>query len=248
LNDGRIHNPSNPFGVVPLSDFVPRVLDLSIVQGPFSITKCQTYAYLTIRNFFIAVVRGSWWRQRTARWGACRGRCTARTWLRQVRFCRDLVFPYRRVRIQGDQGRGGLGYRSTISLPLLLVFFGVKIESITCLLVLLIPNQVALEFKSVAAKSDMATATAGWTAVPILLCIQTAWQCLRIASDTWLQRFTDGQLPHVSTKHFLAMYAALVGHTTPSAPGQAHPKTITSLRNSYDLKRRPPGSLSGILR
>ena len=30
-------------------------------------------------------------------------------WTLQVRFCR-----YRRVRIQGDQGRGGLGYRITV--------------------------------------------------------------------------------------------------------------------------------------
>lgn len=52
-------------------------------------------------------------------------------------------------------------------------------------------------------------ANAGWTAVPVLLLIQTTWQCLRIASDTWLERYTDGELPHVSTRHFLAMYATL---------------------------------------
>jgi hypothetical protein len=32
LNDGRIQNPSNPFGIVPLSNFVRGVLDLSIIQ------------------------------------------------------------------------------------------------------------------------------------------------------------------------------------------------------------------------
>jgi hypothetical protein len=52
-------------------------------------------------------------------------------------------------------------------------------------------------------------ANAGWTAVPVLLLIQTTWQCLRIASDTWLERYTDGELPHISTRHFLAIYAAL---------------------------------------
>jgi hypothetical protein len=40
-------------------------------------------------------------------------------------------------------------------------------------------------------------ANAGWTAVPVLLLIQTTWQCLRIASDTWLERYTDGELPHI---------------------------------------------------
>jgi hypothetical protein len=33
--------------------------------------------------------------------------------MEQVRFCRCLFFPYRRLRIQGGQGRGGLGYRFT---------------------------------------------------------------------------------------------------------------------------------------
>jgi hypothetical protein len=32
----------------------------------------------------------------------------------QVRFCRYRFSPYRRVRIQRDQGRGGLGHRSTV--------------------------------------------------------------------------------------------------------------------------------------
>ena len=34
LNDGQIQNPSNPFGIVPLSRYVPfvGVLDLSIIQ------------------------------------------------------------------------------------------------------------------------------------------------------------------------------------------------------------------------
>jgi hypothetical protein len=32
LNDGQIQNPSNPFGILPLSNFVPRVLNLSIIQ------------------------------------------------------------------------------------------------------------------------------------------------------------------------------------------------------------------------
>jgi hypothetical protein len=32
LNDGRIQNPSDAFGIVPLCNFVPRVLELSIIQ------------------------------------------------------------------------------------------------------------------------------------------------------------------------------------------------------------------------
>jgi hypothetical protein len=32
----------------------------------------------------------------------------------QVRFCRDRVFPYRRLMAQGGQGRGSLGYRFTV--------------------------------------------------------------------------------------------------------------------------------------
>jgi hypothetical protein len=42
LNDGRIQNPSNPFGIVPLSRFVPRGFGFVHHSIPFSITKCQT--------------------------------------------------------------------------------------------------------------------------------------------------------------------------------------------------------------
>jgi hypothetical protein len=56
LNDGRIQNPSNPFGIVPLSRFVPRSLDLSIIQGPFSVAPCQTLIS-RFATFRIAVQR-----------------------------------------------------------------------------------------------------------------------------------------------------------------------------------------------
>jgi hypothetical protein len=36
----------------------------------------------------------------------------------QVRFCRDRLFPTRRLRIQGGQGRGRFGYRFTVQLTL----------------------------------------------------------------------------------------------------------------------------------
>jgi hypothetical protein len=41
LNDGQIQNPSKPFGIVPLSNFVPRGFGFVHHSKPFSITKCQ---------------------------------------------------------------------------------------------------------------------------------------------------------------------------------------------------------------
>jgi hypothetical protein len=43
LNDGQIQNPSNPFGIVPLSNFVPRSFGfVHHSTALLSITKCQT--------------------------------------------------------------------------------------------------------------------------------------------------------------------------------------------------------------
>jgi hypothetical protein len=54
LNDGQIQNPSNPFGIVPLSNFVPRVL--GFVHHSIAILYHQVpNPNITIRNFFIAV-------------------------------------------------------------------------------------------------------------------------------------------------------------------------------------------------
>jgi hypothetical protein len=54
LNDGRIQNPSNPFGIVPLSTFVPR--GFKFVHHSLAILYHEVpNPYLTIRNFYIAV-------------------------------------------------------------------------------------------------------------------------------------------------------------------------------------------------
>jgi hypothetical protein len=54
LNDGRIQNPSNPFGIVPLSRFVPR--GFGFVHHSIAILYHEVpYLSITIRNFFIAV-------------------------------------------------------------------------------------------------------------------------------------------------------------------------------------------------
>jgi hypothetical protein len=54
LNDRRIQNPSNPFGIVPLSNFVPR--GFGFVHHSIAILYHQVpNPNLTIRNFFIAV-------------------------------------------------------------------------------------------------------------------------------------------------------------------------------------------------
>jgi hypothetical protein len=54
LNDGRIQNPSNPFGIVPLSNFVPR--GFGFVHHSIAILYHEVpNPNLTIRNFFIAV-------------------------------------------------------------------------------------------------------------------------------------------------------------------------------------------------
>jgi hypothetical protein len=56
LNDGRIQNPSNPFGIVPLSRFVPR--GFGFVHHSIAILYYEVpNPNLTIRNFFIAVRR-----------------------------------------------------------------------------------------------------------------------------------------------------------------------------------------------
>ena len=57
MNDGRIQNPSNPFGIVPLSNFVPR--GFGFVHHSIAILYHEVpNPNLTIRNFFVAV-RGS---------------------------------------------------------------------------------------------------------------------------------------------------------------------------------------------
>jgi hypothetical protein len=72
----------------------------------------------------------------------------------QVRVLPLPVYRYRRLRIQGSQGRVGLGYRFTVSKPLLLVkSTGAKLQA--KLLTGFILTQVALELKSEAATSDM---------------------------------------------------------------------------------------------
>jgi hypothetical protein len=54
LNDGQIQNPSNAFGIVPLSNFVPR--GFGFVHHSIAILYHQvTNPNITIRNFFIAV-------------------------------------------------------------------------------------------------------------------------------------------------------------------------------------------------
>jgi hypothetical protein len=59
LNDGQIQNPSNPFGIVPLSNFVPR--GYGFVHHSIAILYHQVpNLSFTIRNFFIAV-RRRWW-------------------------------------------------------------------------------------------------------------------------------------------------------------------------------------------
>jgi hypothetical protein len=51
LNDGRIQNPSNPFGIVPLSNFVPR--GFGFVHHSRAILYHEVpNPNLTIRNFF----------------------------------------------------------------------------------------------------------------------------------------------------------------------------------------------------
>jgi hypothetical protein len=64
LNDGRIQNPSNTFGIVPLFNFVPR--GFGFVHHSIAILYHEVpNPNLTIRNLFIAVGRqcggvGSW--------------------------------------------------------------------------------------------------------------------------------------------------------------------------------------------
>jgi hypothetical protein len=56
LNDGQIQNSSNPFGIVPLSNFVPR--GFGFVHHSIAILYHEVpNPNLTIRNFFIAVAR-----------------------------------------------------------------------------------------------------------------------------------------------------------------------------------------------
>jgi hypothetical protein len=56
LYDGQIQNPSNSFGIVPLSNFVPR--GFGFVHHSIAILYHQVpNPNLTIRNFFIAVQR-----------------------------------------------------------------------------------------------------------------------------------------------------------------------------------------------
>jgi hypothetical protein len=54
LDDGRIQNPSNPFGIAPLYNFVRR--GFAFVHHSIAIFYHEVpNPYLTIRNFFIAV-------------------------------------------------------------------------------------------------------------------------------------------------------------------------------------------------
>ena len=54
MNDGRIQHPSNPFGIVPLSRFVPR--GFGFVYHSIAILYHEVpNLSVTIRNFFIAV-------------------------------------------------------------------------------------------------------------------------------------------------------------------------------------------------
>jgi hypothetical protein len=54
LNDGQIQNPSNPFGIVPLSRFAPR--GFGFVHHSIAILYHEVpNPNITIRNFFIAV-------------------------------------------------------------------------------------------------------------------------------------------------------------------------------------------------
>jgi hypothetical protein len=68
LNDAQIQNPSNPFGIVPLSNFVQR--GFGFVHHSIAILYHQVpNPNITIRNFFVAVhpppsVRMGWYRIR----------------------------------------------------------------------------------------------------------------------------------------------------------------------------------------
>jgi hypothetical protein len=54
LNDGQIQNPSKAFGIVPLSNFVPR--GFGLVHHSIAILYHEVpNPNITIRNFFIAV-------------------------------------------------------------------------------------------------------------------------------------------------------------------------------------------------
>jgi hypothetical protein len=75
LNDGRIRNPSNPFGILPLSNFVPR--GFGFVHHSIAIFYHQVpNPNLTIRNFFIAV--SPWPRARGPTPGRARSTCRRR--------------------------------------------------------------------------------------------------------------------------------------------------------------------------
>jgi hypothetical protein len=71
LNDGQIQNPSNPFGIVPLSNFAPR--GFGFVHHSIAILYHEVpNPNLTIRDFSIAVRRRRHRRRRDA--GADAGR------------------------------------------------------------------------------------------------------------------------------------------------------------------------------
>jgi hypothetical protein len=70
LNDGRIQNPSKPFWIVPLANFVPR--GFGFVHHSIAILDHEVpNPYLTIRNLLIAVRRrwAAWARARPG-WGS----------------------------------------------------------------------------------------------------------------------------------------------------------------------------------
>jgi hypothetical protein len=74
LNDGQIQNPSKAFGIVPLSNFVPRGFGFvhHSKRQPFSITKYQTLIsrFATFSSLYEGGAAPAW-RGGTARSAAC---------------------------------------------------------------------------------------------------------------------------------------------------------------------------------
>jgi hypothetical protein len=54
LNDGQIQNPSNPFGIAPLSNFAPRGFGF-VYHSIAILYHAVPNLSLTIRNFLVAV-------------------------------------------------------------------------------------------------------------------------------------------------------------------------------------------------
>jgi hypothetical protein len=96
LNDGHIQNPSEPFGIVPLYNFVPR--GFGFVHHSIAILDHEVpNPHLTIRHFFHC---------RTAVPHTIRGLTRSGYLLAedtdgQVRFCRYQVFPTDEFKYRG---------------------------------------------------------------------------------------------------------------------------------------------------